>query len=241
MVVVRSPLRPDAGCLGGRLEARLFVDLWSSLEDVGSLDHLPATFGPHVTLGERRELPAGVDKPAEWVKRFVLPSVARADRATGEVRAPRRASYGYSFFKQQKVARWVKKTFNPTSDLVGWLGEEAGALAQVTHWVPGKDEVLLMEPIVPRRNRLEHDLQEVATRFSAYRWALERARRDDLAGSLVAYVLSGGDAARRAHIIDKLEPVAHQVVDIHDDEEKKDFIAKVERTGRSGAANELPF
>lgn len=239
--VVRSPLRPDAGCLGGKKHARLFAQLSVALEGVRSLDALPVEFGPQVTLGELRALPAGVDRPSEWIANFVLPQRPADGKERVGARGPRRAAFGYSFFKQQNVARWVRKTFDPKGDIEGWLGEEANGLDQVSHWVPGSREVLLMEPIVPRRDKVEEDLQHVAMLFMAYRYALEHARKTELEGRLVAFVLNGGDAALRAHIADKLHPIAHDVVDTRDDDQKKDFIARVERVGESGRTNELPF
>lgn len=133
------------------------------------------------------------------------------------------------------MARYVRKTFRPATDWAGWLGTHAAGLQQVTHWVNGEDTVLLMEPVLPSRPQFEHDLQEIAAKFLAYRYALEKTV-NGRQGELIAYLPAGGHPDQRDQARETLRAFAHRVVDTDDNVSRETFLGDIRRVGTEGDA-----
>jgi hypothetical protein len=227
---------PSAACLGDRNLAVSVQRLHARLDAVHSIDTLPAVFGPYTTLSERREVPAGVSDPLAWVQHMLSPERPSPDRLVTP-RGAQRGSLGYRFFETWSVARYVRKTFRPAADQGGWLGTHAAGLQQITHWAQGEDAVLLMEPVIANRPQLEHDLQEIAARFLAYRYALEKTE-EGRRGELIAYLPAGGHADQRGQARETLAAFAHRVVDTDDPVSRATFLHDIRSTG---ARHELPL
>lgn len=220
-------------CLGDRGLQIAVQRLHARLDGIGSAEALPPAFGPYATLGELVVVPDGVPDPLGWVDALLNPARAREARAA-EPRGAQRSSLGYRFFETWRVARYVRKTFRPGTDWEGWLSKHAAGLPELSHWVAGSDEVLLMEPVVPSRPRFEADLREIAQRIGAYRYAVEHAE-NGRKGRLVAYVTAGGPPELREEARATLAPFAHQVVDTDDDGARERFVATIRRLGAEGA------
>lgn len=225
---------PSAACLGDRGLAIAVQRLHARLDGVRSAEALPAVFGPYATLAESTEVPAGVPDALAWVQRLLSPDAPSGDRPKNP-RGQQRGSLGYRFFETWRVAGYVRKTFHPATDAAGWLGTHAAGLQQVTHWVDGKTRALLMEPVILDRPQLAHDLQEIAARFLAYRYALENTD-DGRQGELIAYLPAGGHADQRAQARETLAAFAHRVVDTLEEQARGDFLADIQRVATEGQA-----
>lgn len=219
-------------CLGDRALQIAAQRLHARLDGIGSAEVLPPAFGPHATLGEVVAVPDGVPDPLGWVDALLNPPRSRERRAA-EPRGAQRSSFGYRFFETWRVARYVRKTFRPGTDWEGWLGTHAAGLPELSHWVSGTDEVLLMEPLVPSRVRFEADLKDIAQRIGAYRYAIEQAE-NGRKGRLIAYVTAGGHPDQRVEARETLAPFAHEVVDTDDDAARERFVATIRRIGSEG-------
>lgn len=224
---------PSASCLGDRALAVVVQRLHARLDSVASAEALPAAFGPYASLTEPREVPAGVADALQWVQALLSPPQQRKPEPQRTSRGAQRATIGYRFFETWRVADYVRKTFKPSSDWQGWLGQHAAGLQQISHWVAGTDEVLLMEPIVPTRPQFEQDLKDVAMKLGAYQFAMGEAK-NGRRGSLVAYVTAGGHPDRRAHARETLAPFAHDVVDTDDASARAAFIERIRQVGTDG-------
>lgn len=69
LTVVRVPHLPGPACLGRESAAAAMRLALEDLERLRSFEHLPASMGPQVVLGEVREVPLHVDDPVGWVAR----------------------------------------------------------------------------------------------------------------------------------------------------------------------------
>lgn len=221
-------------CLGQRGVQIAVQRLHARLDGIRTAEALPPAFGPYATLGETVVVPDGVPDPLGWVDALLNPARPR-ERQVAEPRGAHRASLGYRFFETWRVARYVRKTFRPATDWDGWLGRHAAGLPELSHWVAGTHEVLLMEPVVPSRPRFEADLKELAQRIGAYRYAVEHAE-NGRKGRLIAYVTAGGHPDLREEARATLSPFAHEVVDTDDDLVRDHFVATVRRVGSEGEA-----
>ena len=135
------------------------------------------------------------------------------------------------------MARYVKKTFEPTSDWDGWLSQHGPGLQRVTHWVPGQTTALLMEPVVPSRVQFDKDLKEIATKFGAYRYALDEVE-NGRTGRLVAYITLGGHPDQREAAVGTLSEFAHSVVDTAQPGQAEEFAGRIKRVGTEGDGQE---
>lgn len=219
-------------CLGDRGLQLAVQRLHARLDGIGSVEALPPAFGPYASLGEVVMVPDAVLDPFGWVEALLNPARS-PQRRVAEPRSAQRASLGYRFFETWRVERFVRKTFRPGTDGAGWLGRHAAGLPELSHWVPGGDQVLLMEPVVPSRPRFDADLKEIAQRIGAYRYAVERAE-NGRQGRLIAYVTAGGHPDQRDEARQTLAPFAHEVVDTDDDGARERFIAEIRQVGAAG-------
>lgn len=223
LCVVIAEGRMDADCLGSVAHAAALRMLLRTLGDA-SFEDLPATAGPHALLDEARAVPDDVD-PVDWVRSFVLPRHQRLDR---KGKRPRWSQYGLEFFRRHQVESYVRKRYSPQlhPDVIPAL--RGTRLPPVSHWVKGRDALLLMEPIVPADTRLEHELLNIATAFSAYRFQLREAP-----ASLVAYVLPGAPPQLRERVRKELETSANLVVDLDSDASRDDFLRRIRAVGET--------
>lgn len=229
--VVKAIHLPGVECLGRRDLAVALRRLHSRLDSIEGADVLPPAFGPYTSLSEPRAVPAGAE-PVAWLERlFARDPVGVDDR---EIRGPHRSSIGHRFFETWHVGKYVRKTFHAASDWDGWLAPHAAGLEQVSHWVAGSRELVLMEPIVPTRGQFDKDLKEVVTRFMAYRWAFDQASAGEREGRLLAYVTAGGPERRRQQVIEALRGCASEVVDTEDETARSRLVALVRRVGAEG-------
>ncbi len=230
--VARVARLPGAECVGSRDLAVAVRRLHGRLASISSAEALPAAFGPYASLAAPERVPDEVPDPVVWVESLLNP-VRERERAPATPRGAHRSTLGYRFFETWHVDRYVKKTFKAATDWDGWLHRHAAGLQEISHWVPGKKRVLLMEPVVPTRPHFEKDLQEIATRLLAYRYAVghsENGRR----GEVVAYVTAGGPQSLRAEAIEQLTPCAHRVVDTDAVGQRSAFIQAIEEIGSQG-------
>lgn len=227
--VARAEWLPSAACLGDRSLAVVVQQLHKRLDAVESSERLPSAFGPYATLAEPHQIPRGVDDAVAWVEA----TLSRAAPEGGRVRNPRgsnRYTLGYRFFETWKVARYVRKTFKPDHDWGGWLGRHGAGLPQVTHWVEGQVQALLLEPIIPTRHQFEQDLKDIATKFGAYQYALEQTE-NGRTGQLIAYVTGEGHPQRRAEAKEILDAFADVVVDTADTPARQGFLESIRQVG----------
>lgn len=228
---VKHPLGAES--LGRADLAVLARMLSQRLDEIVQPDALPPVFGPLAMLGESRPLPATVMDPVAWLEEQVLNLRRAGESPLRPSHAPHRAKVGLRFFETARVERFVRRNFAPATHGRGWLATDAAGMEPITHWVGGREETLLMEPIVPARSQCDADLREVSTRFVAYRYAIEKAERQD-GGQLIAYVLQGGTTTQRERALGLLSGKAHLVVDTSDEGERQRFIDRVREVGQSG-------
>lgn len=233
--VARVDHLPTAECLGDRTAALGLRRLADQLDAIHSFDALPPVFGPYTLLGEERAVPPGVDDAVSWVQRLLARPVIDAP-ATRNPRGVQRSTVGYRFFETWQVARHVRKTFDPSHDWSGRLGQVAG-LPPITHWTASNTALLLMEPVVVDRRQLAHDLSEIATRFFAYRYVLGGALGDG-GGQLYAYLPAGGSPARRDEARAALTDAAHDVFDTEDPDQRDALLSRIRKVGESKGAQE---
>lgn len=218
-----------SACPGDRRLVVAVQRVQARLEALTTADELPAVFGPYTTLAEACAVPARVTDPLNWVEAMLNPPPSPNRRFVAPHGA-HRASLGFRFFETWRVDRYVHKTFHPSSDWEGRLERHAAGLPELSHWVGGRDEVLLMEPVVPTRSHFEHELKEVAVKIGAYRYALEDADAGSH-GHLTVYLTAGGHPDRRASARDALAPFAHAVVDTDDEGQRIAFIERIRSVG----------
>lgn len=230
---------PGIDCLGSRDWAIAAQRLMARLESIDSAEILPRAVGPYAQYSDVLSVPNGVTDAFDWVTKLLTPPPAHAKKPV-QPGHPQRASLGLRFFETWKIDQYIRRTFNPVQDGSGWLSEHSAGLHQISHWVPGKSSVLLMEPLVPSRRQFDEDIREIAERFMAYRYALQNSNTGK-SGELIAYIMSGGDARRREQAIDTLRHAAHQVIDTDNVQQRSELIATVKRLGRESTPQGAMF
>lgn len=231
--VARLPHLPGPACLGGQAAWSLVQIVLDDLAETTRFDHPPDCLGPQALFDKVRLVPAGVVDAKNWVEATLAAHTeAPHPEAPEQPHRPHRSTWGYRFFQTHKVDRFVRKTFRPGEDAGGFL-QGASMLGPISHFVAGAAEVLLMEPIVPRRPNWEDDVRGVAKTFAAYKTAL-RQERGARRASLAAYVLAGGQERARKAIFRDLARWADLVVDTASDGPRARFLEHIVSTGRSG-------
>lgn len=235
--VVRCPRLPGPACLGSMpraAAARLVVE---ALEREAEFESVPASAGPHVVFGEVRSIPSKVGDVEEWLCRVMGSGLPHSKEGKEPSRSSQRRSRGWRFFESWKVHQFVRKGFNPALDYHGWLAERAAVLSPISHWVPGRNRIMLMEPICPGRESLKKDLEEVGQRMLAYHDAIGRAlvQARPATRDLVVYVLKGGaddvraEATRR--LVEALPAPDFTIVDTANIHQSTKFLEDVRTVG----------
>lgn len=235
--IARAPQVPDAHCVGGAQKAALARMIHARLGGL-SLRHsseLPDVLGPYVSLSEPSEVPARLEDPAEiqsWIMRvfFSADEAEQADEEHPTVRAPSPRAYGKRFFTTHGVARFVRSNYRPESQLPARF-RPSGPLHPITHWVGDEREVMLMEPVVPEREKFESDIERINTKFASYRFLLADVPASDLQANLCAFILRGGSRRERDYARRSLGDSAHYIVDIESDRERREFVERVKSLG----------
>ncbi len=237
--VTRAPFIPGPHCVGGRAA---WTSLQMTLEDLDLADNfevLPRSIGPFVVMDEARKVPAQVGDPVRWVTQHILPRppIHAEDLAERPPPAIKRQVMGLTFFTRHKVARYVQPRFDGTI-VTGVRPDTAEPISQ---WVPGKEGLLLMEPVVAGRESFHEDLRHVSSTFLAWRKVFENHGIQKRMPSFIAYVLSG----RRGESADAraaLQEARATVVDVMIPAESKWLIDSIKTVGRSGGdQGELPL
>ena len=233
---VRAERLPDAHCLGGSMYAATLAEILQTLEHSPRFDQLPIAVGPSVAMMEPDTVPSEVTNVADWLTSHILPRKTAEDAGTRHPQAPRRSALGYSYFKSRKVDAWVKHNFRANVELRDMLPPEQATITRivdnVSHWVDGSDEVLLMEPLSLTRKSFKKDVREVARNFLAYRHFLDDVPQSRKV-SLVAYILPSHHDEAREQAMDTLTPCAHRVLDLHDPPTENLFLSDIRRIGDS--------
>jgi hypothetical protein len=228
--VVRSPFIPGPHCVGGQASWHTIQALLDRLDTIDNFEHLPlAAFGPQVILERHMPVPASVVDPAAWVQQFVLPAIPEHpndERDAG--RHTRRDTTGNLFFRTNRVKQFVRSRFNGRS-----LGLDRHVAPSVTHYVPGKKEILLLEPMIATRVDFEKDLEHVSMVFHAWRsiFGAAHAKREP---HFIAYVFSNGMRGVVAEAQKTLRVARAHVVDVDVPSERARFIEQIKRVGRTG-------
>jgi hypothetical protein len=230
VAIARATHLPGADCLGGR---DVFFTAQLILEDLAHatrFDRLPSSIGPHAFLDQPYEVPRNVKDPLAWINTCLFPHEIRS-RHEREPRAPKRATWGYRFLQSYKVSQYVKKTFRPGEDAGGYLAR-ATVLKPIAHYVEGRSDLLLMEPVVLRRPKWQEDVSLIATNFGAYKTAI-RGESGQPRARLTAYVLAGGSKEDFDTIARELSPFADDVVDTENPMARAKFVAQIREVGQS--------
>lgn len=222
---------PGPESLGGVKTARLLNLLLDDLEKLRTADEIYQRLGPQVLVEERTLIPDEVKDPFVWVQRFALPrKVEVPTSAPKQVRGPTRSTEGKRFLKTHGVGKFVRPRFEP-SRFIDSADQRIQHLRPISQWVLGREKLLLMEPMVPRRPQWEEDLTEINTQCSAYGFHLQEGLNGHQ-GELIVYVLPGGEREERDMIRETLEPVS-TVIDGADDTALQGFIDQVRAVGRT--------
>jgi hypothetical protein len=242
---IRFPHIPGAQCLGGAAERSVVEMILADLEESPDFKSLPMSVGPQVVVDDPQSIPVDAD-PIKWLEVAVLGS-RRDDsvpkQGNDPSRIPQRATLGFRFLETYEVARYVRKTFQP--GMVGpgdFLSGAAGAaaLGAVSQYVVGDQQVLLMEPVLPRREKWEADVRRIARNFGAYQAVIRTRPKGPMEARLMAYLVPGGSVQRRSEIRGLLEPFADKVVDTSQRTTRDEFFRTIKRTALSGGYEE-PF
>ncbi len=242
--VIASHL-PGAECLGGQKSAALLRMIVRDLSQVTSFE-LPRSISPHARLDSENELPSQIDNACAWVKKHVLPCKPGQLEGQKEEKLHdplvRRATIGYQFFENWRVHKHVNRTFKPGRDWNNWLEGARDVLEPISHWVGGKQEILLMEPIVPEdlHHRVDDEVKDIARRFLTYRGYVEKHRPDgDRRGKLVAYILPGLSRALRTKAFSKLDVASDEVVDFSAENDRTRFFDRIRSLGEELPSEQL--
>jgi hypothetical protein len=226
--VARAPHVPGPHCVGGRATWSAMHMALEDLERASDFDVLPPSVGPHVVLEPGKRVPDSVLDPARWVELSILPQrlVRAEDQAERPPRAMNRDKQGDKFFRAFGVQQYVRKHFDGSA-----LDLHPLSTPHISHWVPGKSELLLMEPIVFREN-LSAELRGISTTFFAWKGIL--ADRPNLRfPHFIAYVLPGPRPGVVTEAREVLEDSKAEVIDISVPKERARFVETIRTVGRT--------
>lgn len=188
-------------------------------------DTLLAQVGAHLS---EPAWPAAFDTAQQALQR-------RAAKVALEAVAPTpRTPIALRVFADRPAARYIRRNFKPAQDWGGWLGQQAQYLNEVSYWVQGVDEVLLMEPVVPGKRTFERDLKDITTKFLAYRGLMEQRVDDPRHGTLMAFITPHASAHQRKHAasaVRALTGVADEIVDTSELAQLEDLLGRIEHLG----------
>lgn len=233
-VLVESRHIPGPRCLGGDASALALEILLERLRSADIFDR--SIFGQHLDVAEMVSLPSGVSDAPAWVLEHVLPA-AYEGREPSEQRKPetRLPKLATQFFANHHVDRWVKRAFQPRTDMGGWLADAADSLEPVTHWVPHPTTALLLEPLSASRRDVGHDIARVTSLFAKYKVAID-ALKNGKSARCLAYILPGGSTAERDRILANVGLFAHEVHDTNDADGQLGFLRRIREHGEESEA-----
>lgn len=206
---VEATQQPGALCLGGASHERLaqrLLERVDSIKDVSDRG-IALGLGQYARLSPALEIPADVDSPERWLREHVLPRHAPSTRSR-PVR--RRDAEGMRFFRTRNVDQLVKHRFDAQAYWKQQASLPWGSQARATHWVDGGERLLLLEPVVVRDDRTE--LNQIVARLMALQLAVDHLGVAD-SHRVAAYVVQGGPAGKRAHVLGALREGACGVWD----------------------------
>lgn len=243
-VVVPARAQPGPTCLGGRTRSELCAALREALAAAEDPFTIVPRFGEHVVVGPVRVAPGDVDL-VDWLEN-ALPRYRRHQRdetlssssdaaAEGPARTRIRRKQGEALLRTLAVDQYVNRTFR-SGDIPGWLPPHSDdGLAEVSHWVEGRETVLLMEPVAPARPKFEDELRELRGVLGAWRDLVERRARGPRRGRIVGYILRGGSREQRDHAARIMAEACHAVVDTEAVLQRQRFKVDIVETHRSAA------
>jgi hypothetical protein len=225
---------PDAATglgLGRRASTRATIEfVLDSISSVTTFDELPPTTGPQVTLGPAREAPVAPKDAVKWVRTALLREPLKPEPR--ELGRPGRKDAGYRFLEQWKVAKWVGREFRAED----YFQQFSLVLPQISQYVRGDSKLLLMEPIVAKReSSLFRVLRHIGTTFMAWQHGFEQARKKPEV-DYIAYVVAVEehemvDEARRV-----LDKSGTTVLDVNATTERTKLLESIRRTALAAQA-----
>jgi len=226
--VVRSRFTPGAACVGGVASWHNMQMILEELMEAEHFDRLPSSLGPQVVLSAQHPIPATVENPTAWVERCILPQSMNPKDAEPKVpHVPRRAAMGFQFFKTWKVARYVERNFKATD-----LGLSENLAHKITHYVAGRSELLLMEPMVARGD-FGQELRDVSEGILAWQRLFELHGRGRPTPRFVTYIFSEGHKPAVAQARETFAKTNVEVVDIETVGERGHLLGEIKRVGET--------
>lgn len=221
--LVRAAHLPDEHCLGGRDQVVALNFALARLERDPSAAST-AALGAHVQFDPPRQVPHGVEAD-KWLREAVLPQPP----AARDKRSSNRATRGYAWLQDIGLGFYVNKQFRPEKfEITNVSKLQNKGLKPISHWVSDGEQLLLLEPLIPRGDRLP--FEDVATNLGAYRFHLG----DSANITLGVYLLRGGSPEARDYAQRSLQSSAHRVFDTTNAEDRNILIATVSALGRNG-------
>lgn len=230
--LARARSLPGIACAGGLRAYSTMQMILERLSTTERLDGLPASVGPQAVLGDEKEVPTGISDPTAWVQAMVLPRLDDPDdQKDTKPRGPHRETLGYQVLQQWGVGEFVHRHFK--AEVIP--GVAARAANDISHYVAGKSEVLLMEPVIAVRANLSQDLTSISETFLAWKKLLELApaKRHP---RFIAYVTGPAEGFTEAQSV--LRTAADAVVNIDNRLERTRFIEEIRRIGSTGGGSQ---
>lgn len=238
--LARAPWLPGPGCIGGRKAWATMQLILDTLSTPGRFDIASGELSALAQFSEEIAIPAGVTDARAWLEARLLPQKPGREQDLKETapHRPRRETTGYRFFEQWSVAGFVKRKYAPSF----LPATHPKAAASVSHFVSGRDQLLLMEPVVGTRAALEDDLQAISQEFLAFRELFRQSRPPRQEPVFIAYVLTGGHTAAVGEAHRVLSRAADVVVNVDDPAQRTPFLKRIVEVGSSsGEQGSLPL
>jgi len=233
----RASWLPGIGGVGGRKSYFAMHAILDALASPSRFDMPSGEVSPLARLGEELHIPAGVTNPRAWLEKYLLPQKPSSDQDAKEVspRGPNRDTIGQRFFEQWQVAQFVQRRYAP-----GFLPRtHPKAAAKVSQFVDGRQELLLMEPVVGTRVHLEDDLQAISQEFLAFR-ELFRTANMNKQPVFIAYVMTRGHMAAVGAAHQVLSKAADLVINVDDPTQREPFLKRIVEVGSSATPQGKP-
>jgi hypothetical protein len=211
-----------------------------TLSTPSRFDIAPGELSALAQFGEECAVPAGVTDARAWLETKLLPQKLHREQDLKETAPyrPHRDTTGYRFFEQWSVAGFVKKRYAPSFV----PATHPKAAASVSHFVSGRDQLLLMEPVVGTRSKLEDDLQAISQEFLAFRELFRQSKPTHQTPVFIAYVLTGGHLAAVGEAHRVLSRAADAVINVDDPAQRTPFLKRIVEVGSSsGEQGSLPL
>lgn len=228
--LARSPWLPGPGCVGGRKSYFAMMAILDALASPSRFEMPSGEVSPLARLGAELRLPSDVTNPRAWVEKHLLPQRPSSEQDAKEVvpRGPHRDTLGQRFFEQWQVAQYVQRRYAPSF----LPSTHPKAAEKVSQFVDGRQELLLMEPVVGTRAHLEDDLQAISQEFLAFR-ELFRTANMNKRPVFIAYVMTRGHMAAVGAAHQVLSKAADWVINVDDPGERERFLKRIVDVGSS--------